>query len=67
MTELGVVSLRELLNEWAAHDMMHIVQAERAIMQPFIAASGPWRALLRRPRRRGRYSELTTRTPMWWS
>jgi hypothetical protein len=42
--ELGVVSLRELLNEWAAHDMMHIVQAERAIMQPFIAASGPWRA-----------------------
>jgi hypothetical protein len=22
---------------------MHIVQAERAVMQPFIAGSGPWR------------------------
>jgi DinB superfamily len=41
--ELGPVTLRELLNEWAAHDMMHIVQAERAVMQPFIPASGPWR------------------------
>lgn len=42
-TELGTVTLGELLNEWAAHDMMHIVQAERAVMQPFIAESGPWR------------------------
>lgn len=41
--ELGPVTMRELLNEWAAHDMMHIVQAERAVMQPFIPASGPWR------------------------
>lgn len=41
--ELGPVTLRELLNEWAAHDLMHIVQAERAVMQPFIPASGPWR------------------------
>lgn len=41
--ELGPVTLRELLNEWAAHDMMHLVQAERALMQPFIPASGPWR------------------------
>ena len=41
--ELGEVSLAELLNEWAAHDLMHIVQAERALMQPFIEASGPWR------------------------
>lgn len=39
----GVVSLRQLLNEWAAHDLMHIVQAERAVMQPFIIGSGPWR------------------------
>jgi len=43
-TELGPVTLRELLNEWAAHDLMHIVQAERAMMQPFIPASGPWRS-----------------------
>ncbi len=41
--ELGPVTLRELLNEWAAHDLMHIVQAERAVMQPFIPDSGPWR------------------------
>jgi hypothetical protein len=41
--ELGPVTLGELLNEWAAHDMMHIVQAERAVMQPFIPDSGPWR------------------------
>ena len=32
--ELGPVSLRELLNEWAAHDLMHVVQAERAVMHP---------------------------------
>lgn len=42
--ELGPVTLRQLLNEWAAHDLMHLVQAERAVMQPFIPASGPWRS-----------------------
>jgi hypothetical protein len=41
--ELGPVTLGELLNEWAAHDLMHIVQAERAVMQAFIPNSGPWR------------------------
>jgi DinB superfamily len=41
--ELGPVTLRELLNEWAAHDTMHLVQAERALMQAFIPGSGPWR------------------------
>jgi hypothetical protein len=41
--ELGPVSLDEMLHEWAAHDLMHTVQAERALMQPFIARSGPWR------------------------
>jgi uncharacterized damage-inducible protein DinB len=41
--ELGIVSMRELLNEWAAHDTMHIVQAERALIQAFIPGSGPWR------------------------
>jgi hypothetical protein len=40
--ELGPVSLRQLLNEWAAHDLNHTVQAERSIMQPFIAACGAW-------------------------
>jgi hypothetical protein len=41
--ELGPVTMRELLNEWVGHDLMHTVQAERALMQPFLAASGPWR------------------------
>ena len=41
--ELGRVTLRELLNEWAGHDLMHMVQAERAVMQPFIAGTGKWR------------------------
>ena len=27
----------------AAHDLMHTVQAERALMQPFVAGSGKWR------------------------
>ena len=42
-SELGIVSLEELLHEWAAHDLMHTVQAERAILQPLILGSGPWR------------------------
>ena len=41
--ELGPVTLRELLSQWAAHDTMHVVQAERALMQAFIPGSGPWR------------------------
>lgn len=43
-SELGFVKLGEMLNEWAAHDLMHTVQAERAMMQPFIQASGPWQS-----------------------
>jgi hypothetical protein len=42
-SELGQVTLGELIHEWAAHDLMHTVQAERALMQPFIAGVGPWR------------------------
>ncbi len=42
-SELGRVTLGQLLNEWAAHDLMHTVQAERAVMQAFIPHSGPWR------------------------
>jgi hypothetical protein len=41
--ELGPVVLDQMLHEWAAHDLMHTVQAERALMQPFIAQCGPWR------------------------
>lgn len=42
-SELGSVTLGEMLNEWAAHELMHVVQAEQALMQPFISGSGPWR------------------------
>ena len=42
--ELGLVTLSELLHEWAGHDLMHTVQAERALMQPFIEGCGPWQS-----------------------
>lgn len=41
--EYGAVRLEEMMNEWTAHDLVHTVQAERALMQPLILASGPWR------------------------
>lgn len=40
--ELGIATMSELLHEWAGHDLMHTVQAERALMQPFIRGCGPW-------------------------
>jgi hypothetical protein len=40
--ELGPVTLSEMIHNWAAHDLMHTVQAERALMQPFIQGCGPW-------------------------
>ena len=42
--DLGTVTLEQLLSEYAAHDTMHLVQAERALMQAFIPGSGPWRS-----------------------
>jgi len=42
--ELGIVTMHELLHEWAGHDLMHTVQAERALMQPFIQGCGPWQS-----------------------
>jgi len=41
--ELGMVALREMLHEWAGHDLIHLMQAERAMLQPFIRGCGPWR------------------------
>lgn len=41
--EFGTVSLSMLLNVWAAHDLQHTVQAEEALMQAFIPATGVWR------------------------
>ena len=45
--QLGTVTLAEMLQTWAAHDLMHTVQAERALMQPFMLGSGPWRPFFR--------------------
>ena len=39
-----VVTLRHLLNLWAAHDLQHTVQAEEALMQLFIPDTGVWRS-----------------------
>jgi hypothetical protein len=45
--ELGPVNLGQLLHEWAAHDLDHTIQAERALMQPFIQGCGPWQVYFR--------------------
>lgn len=45
--ELGVVTLRQLLATWMAHDLDHIVQISRAIARQYSEEVGPWRAYLR--------------------
>lgn len=45
--ELGKVTLEEMLNEWPAHDLNHTVQAERALMQPYIQGCGPWQVFFK--------------------
>ena len=45
--KLGTVTLAEMLHTWAGHDLMHTVQAERALMQPFMLGCGPWRPFFR--------------------
>jgi hypothetical protein len=45
--QFGTVTLAEMLHTWAAHDLNHTVQAERALMQPFMLGCGPWRTFFR--------------------
>jgi hypothetical protein len=45
--ELGVVTLRQLLATWLAHDLDHVVQISRAIARQYTDEVGPWRAYLR--------------------
>lgn len=40
--EYGMVTMRQFVNHMAGHDLNHLVQAERAMMQPFIHGCGPW-------------------------
>jgi hypothetical protein len=41
--ELGMVTLGEMIQQWAGHDLMHTVQGERALLQPYIEGCGPWK------------------------
>ncbi len=45
--KLGTVNLKQLLHAWAAHDLNHTLQAERALIQPFMLGCGPWRVFYR--------------------
>ena len=45
--QFGTVTLAQMLHTWAAHDLNHTIQAERALMQPYMLGCGPWRAFFR--------------------
>jgi len=45
--ELGVVTARQLLATWVAHDLDHVVQIVRVIAGQYSDEVGPWRAYLR--------------------
>jgi len=42
-SELGEITLSNLLAEWVSHDLGHIRQLVVAAAQPFLSATGPWR------------------------
>jgi hypothetical protein len=45
--ELGVVTLRQLLATWLAHDLDHVTQISRVLARQYSDEVGPWRAYLR--------------------
>jgi hypothetical protein len=45
--ELGVVTLRQLLATWVAHDLDHVVQISRVLARQYSDEVGPWRSYLR--------------------
>jgi DinB family protein len=45
--ELGVVTLRQLLATWVAHDLDHVFQISRVLARQYTDEVGPWRAYLR--------------------
>jgi hypothetical protein len=45
--ELGIVTLRNLLATWVAHDMDHITQIARVIARQYTGEVGPWTRYLR--------------------
>ena len=44
--ELGPVTLGQLLNTWAVHDLDHLSQVARVMAKRFTQQVGPWRAYL---------------------
>jgi hypothetical protein len=42
----GLVSLRQLLATWVAHDLGHVAQTARVMAKQYREAVGPWRAYL---------------------
>ncbi len=44
--ELGVVTLRQLLATWTAHDLAHILQVARVMAKRYQREVGPWAAYL---------------------
>ena len=45
--QLGTVTLAEHLHNWATHDLNHTIQAERALIQPFLIGCGAFRIFYR--------------------
>jgi len=45
--ELGVVTVRQLLSTWVAHDLDHVVQIARVLARRYAGEVGPWTAYLR--------------------
>jgi len=45
--ELGLVTLRQLLSTWVAHDLDHLVQISRVMAAGYSDEVGPWRGYLR--------------------
>jgi DinB family protein len=44
--EFGVVTMRQHLATWVAHDLGHIAQVVRVMARQYTEAAGPWRAYL---------------------
>jgi hypothetical protein len=45
--EFGVVTLRQLLSTWVAHDLDHVSQIARVLARQYTDEVGPWQAYLR--------------------
>jgi hypothetical protein len=45
--QLGVVTLRQILATWVAHDLDHVMQISRVLARQYAEEVGPWRSYLR--------------------